>query len=37
MKRILIVDDEPMILRIMRVSLEDRGYEIEMAHNGRRA
>jgi len=37
MKRILIVDDEPMILRIMRVALEDRGYVVESAENGERA
>lgn len=37
MKRILIVDDEPMILRILRVALEDQGYEVESAHNGEQA
>ncbi|NND60207.1 MAG: response regulator [Gammaproteobacteria bacterium] len=34
MKRILLVDDEPMILRIMSVALEDQGYRVAIAHNG---
>ncbi|MDH3588291.1 MAG: response regulator [Gammaproteobacteria bacterium] len=37
MSRILLVDDEPMILRIMRVTLEDRGFQIKIAHNGLQA
>lgn len=37
MNRILLVDDEPMILRIMRVTLEDRGFTVEIAHNGLQA
>lgn len=37
MRRVLLVDDEPMVLRIMRVALEDRGFEIQVAHNGRQA
>lgn len=37
MKRILIVDDEPMILRVLRVSLEDRGYDVMSAQNGEQA
>lgn len=37
MKRILLVDDEPMILKIMRVALEDSGFAVEIAHNGEQA
>lgn len=37
MKRILLVDDEPMVLRILRVALEDRGFSVEIAHNGLQA
>lgn len=37
MTNILIVDDEPMILRIMRVALEDRGYTVTSAKNGEQA
>lgn len=37
MKRILLVDDEPMVLRIMRVALEDRGFAVDVAHNGKQA
>lgn len=37
MARILIVDDEPMILRIMQVALEDRGYTVTSAQNGEQA
>ncbi len=34
MKRILIVDDEPDILKVMRFRLTQRGYEIATAVNG---
>ena len=37
MKRILLVDDEPMILKIMRVAMEDSGFAVEIAHNGEQA
>lgn len=37
MKRVLLVDDEPMILRIMRVALEDVGFIVQVAHNGEQA
>ncbi len=37
MKRILIVDDEPHVIRILRVALERAGYEIESAHHGESA
>ena len=34
MKRILIVDDEPHVIRVMRLSLERAGYEVSEAGNG---
>ena len=34
MKRILLVDDEPMILRIMRLALAADGYDLSVAANG---
>ena len=34
MKRILIVDDEPHVIRVMRMSLERNGYEVFTAANG---
>ena len=34
MKRILLVDDEPMILRVMGRSLEKLGYQVDVAING---
>lgn len=36
-KRILIVDDEPHMLRIIELSLKKAGYHILTAHNGREA
>lgn len=36
-KRILIVDDEPHMLRIIELSLKKAGYEILTARNGREA
>ena len=33
-KRILAVDDEPNILRLIKVNLERKGYEVETAENG---
>ena len=35
--RILVVDDEPAILRFLRASLECRGYAVATAANGRTA
>lgn len=35
--RILIVDDEPQLRRIMRATLSGAGYEVEDAHNGEEA
>jgi CheY-like chemotaxis protein len=37
MKRILIVDDEPHVIRIMRLALEKAGYSVEEAGNGQQA
>lgn len=33
-KRILVVDDEPSIVELTRVKLEDAGYEVEVAADG---
>ena len=33
-RRILVVDDEPQILRVMRASLPARGYEVRTAPGG---
>lgn len=33
-KRILVVDDEPNIVRMIKVNLERHGYEVEAAENG---
>lgn len=33
-KRILVVDDEPSIVELIRVNLEDAGYEVEVAADG---
>lgn len=34
MKRILIVDDQAPIIRVMKLGLEDAGYEVDSASNG---
>ena len=34
MKRILIVDDHAPVLRVLRLGLEEAGYEVESASNG---
>ena len=34
MKKILLVDDQPHIIRLMRLSLNRNGYETEVAFNG---
>jgi DNA-binding response OmpR family regulator len=36
-KRVLIVDDEPAILRVLGIKLKISGYEVVMAHGGREA
>ena len=36
-KRILVVDDQATVLRVLRLSLEKAGYEVETAPNGREA
>lgn len=36
-KRILLVDDEPMVLRVLRLQLEKAGYTVETASNGEQA
>jgi len=33
-RRILLVDDEPQITRVLRASLSSRGYEIRVANDG---
>ncbi|MGH2779389.1 MAG: response regulator transcription factor [Actinomycetota bacterium] len=35
--RILICDDDPVILRLLQVNLELEGYEVQLAHNGEEA
>ncbi|WP_106400902.1 response regulator [Actinocorallia populi] len=37
MTRILVVDDEPQILRTLRINLKARGYEVDTAPDGRTA
>lgn len=37
MNRILIVDDEPHVIRLMRLALERAGYEVDTAANGKLA
>lgn len=37
MKRILLVDDEEMILSVLKKALSERGYEVTTASNGREA
>ena len=37
MKQILVVDDEPNIVRLMQVNLERQGYRVETANNGAQA
>ncbi len=36
-KRILICDDDPVILRLLQVNLELEGYEVLLAHDGAEA
>ena len=37
MTRILIADDEPHVLRVLKLSLEREGYEVDVCDNGRDA
>lgn len=37
MKRILIVDDEPYVIRVTRLALERSGYQVDEAANGMQA
>ncbi|MDH3373487.1 MAG: response regulator [Gammaproteobacteria bacterium] len=34
MKRILIVDDQPPVIRVLRLGFEEAGYEVDSASNG---
>ncbi|MFW2405992.1 MAG: response regulator [Gammaproteobacteria bacterium] len=36
-KRILLADDEPMVLRVLRLQLQNAGYAVETAPNGEEA
>ena len=36
-KRILLVDDEPHVSRVIKLALDRKGYEVEMARNGEEA
>ena len=37
MKRVLLVDDEPHVIRILRLALENAGYHVDEAANGLQA
>ena len=37
MNKVLIADDEPHVLRVLKMSLEKEGYEVEVCANGREA
>ena len=37
MKRLLVVDDEPHVARVLKVSLAKEGWSVEVAHNGHEA
>ena len=37
MKKILIADDEPHVLRVLKMSLEKEGYEVDICANGMEA
>ena len=37
MKRILIADDEPYVMRVLKLSLERAGYQVECVNNGKLA
>ena len=37
MKNILIVEDEPHVIRVMKLALEENGYNINIAYNGEQA
>jgi DNA-binding response OmpR family regulator len=37
MKRILIIDDEPHIIRVLKMALENAGYAVDEAYNGEQA
>ncbi len=37
MKRILLVDDEPHMIRILKLALENAGYAVDEAYNGEQA
>jgi CheY-like chemotaxis protein len=37
MKKIIIVDDEPHVLRVLKLSLENEGYAVETYANGKEA
>jgi DNA-binding response OmpR family regulator len=36
-KKILLVDDEPQVLRLLQLSLEQAGYQVATAENGQQA
>ena len=37
MQNILIVEDEPHVVRVLKLALENNGYAINVAHNGEQA
>lgn len=36
-RRVLLVDDEPHVSRVIKLTLDRKGYEVEMARNGEEA
>ena len=37
MKSILLVDDQPHVIRVLKMALENAGYQVSFAHNGKDA
>lgn len=37
MRRILLVDDEPHVIRVIKLALDRKGYEVDVARNGEQA
>ena len=35
MKSVLLVDDQPHVIRVLKLSLERAGYQVNFAHNGK--
>ncbi|NKB35823.1 MAG: response regulator [Gammaproteobacteria bacterium] len=37
MKKILLVDDEPHVIKVLKIFLDKNGYQVAVAHNGEQA